>query len=238
MIKVKCTAVLTVSWIKIDKITTLKQRLPISLRLHHELVHFRAKIRKMINIVLFGPPGAGKGTQAEKLVKKYNLFHISTGDVFRYNMKNSTELGVLAKSYIDKGELVPDDVTIKMLIDTIEKNTDVDGYIFDGFPRTIPQAEALDQILSESGTSISLMLALDVEIEELKERLKNRALESGRSDDADPEIIQNRINVYMEETFPLKEYYSAQDKFVSINGHGSINQITERLFDSVDSILA
>ena len=115
---------------------------------------------KMINIVLFGPPGAGKGTQAVRLVEKYHLFHISTGDVFRYNMKNETELGVLAKSFIDKGELVPDDVTINMLVDTIDKNP-AEGYIFDGFPRTIAQAEALDKILSERGTSINMCLALD-----------------------------------------------------------------------------
>lgn len=192
----------------------------------------------MINIVIFGPPGAGKGTQAVKLVEKYNLFHISTGDVFRYNMKNETELGLLAKSYIDKGELVPDDVTIKMLVDTIEKNTDTDGYIFDGFPRTTPQAQALDKILEERGTSITMTLALDVEVEELKERLKNRALESGRTDDADPEVIQNRINVYLDETYPLKEYYKEQGKFVNINGHGSIDEITSRLFGAVDSVVA
>ncbi|MBD3637132.1 MAG: adenylate kinase [Crocinitomicaceae bacterium] len=192
----------------------------------------------MINIVLFGPPGAGKGTQAEKLAEKYNLFHISTGDVFRYNMKNETELGKLAKSYIDKGELVPDDVTIKMLVDTIEKHPESDGYIFDGFPRTIDQAKALDKILLERGTSINMMLALDVEEEELKQRLKKRALDSGRADDADPEIIQNRINVYLEETYPLKEFYKEQGKFVKIDGHGSIDDITERLYDSIDSILA
>lgn len=192
----------------------------------------------MINIVLFGPPGAGKGTQAERLVEKYNLYHLSTGDVFRYNIKNETELGKLAKSYMDQGKLVPDEVTIQLLVSEIEKHPEAEGFIFDGFPRTTPQAEALDGILKERGTSINMMLALDVEIEELKERLKNRAISSGRADDADPEIIQNRINVYMDETFPLKEFYDAQGKFVKINGQGSIEEITERLFDSIDAQLA
>ena len=192
----------------------------------------------MINIVLFGPPGAGKGTQAERLVEKYNLYHLSTGDVFRSNIKNETELGVLAKSFMDQGKLVPDEVTIKLLVSEIEKNPEAKGFIFDGFPRTTPQAEALDLILNQRGTSINMMLALDVDEDELKNRLKNRALSSGRVDDADPEIIQNRINVYMDETFPLKEFYSAQGKFVKINGHGTIVEITDRLFDSIDSILA
>jgi adenylate kinase len=192
----------------------------------------------MINIVLFGPPGAGKGTQAERLVEKYNLFHLSTGDVFRSNIKNETELGVLAKGFMDEGKLVPDEVTIKLLISEVEKNPDANGFIFDGFPRTAPQAEALDKILSERGTSITKMLALDVQHSELKERLKNRALSSGRADDADPVIIENRIKVYMDETYPLKEFYDDQGKFVSINGHGSIEEITARLFDSIDTILA
>lgn len=198
----------------------------------------QVETKDMTNIVLFGPPGAGKGTQAERLVEKYKLFHISTGDVFRYNMKNETELGVLAKSYIDKGELVPDEVTIKMLVDTMNSHSDAEGYIFDGFPRTIAQAQALDKILEEKGTEITMMLALDVEEEELKERLKNRAINSGRADDADPEIIQNRINVYLEETSPLKAYYDEQGKFVKVNGHGTIEEITERLYGSIDSILA
>ncbi|MEX1002770.1 MAG: adenylate kinase [Crocinitomicaceae bacterium] len=192
----------------------------------------------MINIILFGPPGAGKGTQAEKLVNKYNLFHLSTGDVFRQNIKEETALGVLAKSYMDKGELVPDDVTIDLLVSEIDKHPEADGFIFDGFPRTIAQAKALDEILLKRGTSITGLLALDVEEEELKERLKKRALISGRTDDADPEIIANRIKEYMNKTYPLKEFYHQQGKLIKVNGHGDIDEITERLFDSLDSILA
>ena len=195
-------------------------------------------MKKMINIVLFGPPGAGKGTQAKKLVEKYNLHHLSTGDVFRANIKDETPLGVLAKSYIDKGDLVPDEVTIKMLVSEIDAHPEANGFIFDGFPRTIAQAKALDEILHERGTSISMMIALDVEEEELKERLKNRALSSGRTDDADPEIIKNRISEYMEKTFPLKAFYDDQGKFVKVNGHGEIEDITERLYDSIDAQLA
>lgn len=188
----------------------------------------------MINIVLFGPPGAGKGTQAERLVDKYGLCHLSTGDVFRYNIKNETELGKLAKSFMDKGRLVPDEVTIKLLISEVDKNPEAKGFIFDGFPRTDPQADALDKILTEKGTGISMMLALDVEEEELKERLLNRAKTSGRADDADPAIIQNRIDVYKAETAPVKHFYDKQGKFISINGMGGMDEVTDRLFEAID----
>lgn len=192
----------------------------------------------MTNIVLFGPPGAGKGTQAEYLVKKYNLFHISTGDLFRKHKENNTELGQLAQSYSVKGELVPDNVTIQMLAEEIDKNTEVAGFIFDGFPRTIPQAEALDKILKEKNTAISLCLALDVPEAELKERLKKRALDSGRADDADPEIIQNRIAVYQNSTFPVIGFYKEQGKASIVNGLGNINDVTNRLFEAMDAVVA
>ncbi|MBK7128836.1 MAG: adenylate kinase [Crocinitomicaceae bacterium] len=191
----------------------------------------------MINLVLFGPPGAGKGTQAERLVKKYNLFHLSTGDVFRFNMKNKSELGELASSYIEKGQLVPDQVTIQMLVSEIEKHPEVEGFIFDGFPRTSVQAEALDKILAERGTSIAVMLALDVNENELKERLRLRALKDNRVDDADPVVIQNRINVYNNETAPVLKFYTDQGKAVLIDGIGEIDKITDRLFAEIDAVI-
>jgi adenylate kinase len=192
----------------------------------------------MLNIVLFGPPGAGKGTQSERLIEKYGLTHLSTGDIFRANIKGESELGLLAKSYMDKGHLVPDSVTIDMLRAEVLKSNSSKGYIFDGFPRTTAQAEALDEFLQSIDTSISVMLALDVEENELKNRLLKRAEVSGRADDADTTIIENRIAVYNKETAPVKNYYDSQNKLISISGIGTIDEITQRLFAVVDSIKA
>jgi len=189
----------------------------------------------MLNIVLFGPPGAGKGTQSERLIEKYGLVHLSTGDIFRANIKGETELGLLAKSYMDKGNLVPDEVTINMLKSEVMKAENPKGFIFDGFPRTNAQAQALDAFLESIGTSITLMLGLEVAEEELRERLKNRAEISGRPDDANPEIIQNRIDVYNRETAPVKDFYASQNKYKGVNGIGSIDEITNRLFEAINN---
>ncbi len=190
----------------------------------------------MINLVLFGPPGAGKGTQAEFLKAKYNLVHISTGDVFRYNIKNETALGMLAKSYMDKGELVPDQVTIDMLNAEVEKNADAKGFIFDGFPRTNAQAESLDTLMHNKDSQINAMIALEVDDEVLVQRLLERGKTSGRADDADESIIRNRITEYYNKTAILKNYYSAQDKYFGVDGVGSIEEITVRLSDVIDSL--
>jgi adenylate kinase len=190
----------------------------------------------MLNIVLFGPPGAGKGTQSERLIEKYGLVHLSTGDIFRSNIKAQTELGVLAKSFMDKGSLVPDEVTINMLKNEVLKIENPNGFIFDGFPRTNAQAQALDDFLASQNTSISLMLALDVEEEELKQRLLKRAEFSGRPDDANPEVIAHRIHVYKTETAPVKSFYENQNKFVSINGLGTVDEISESLYKVIDGL--
>lgn len=190
----------------------------------------------MLNLVLFGPPGAGKGTQATRLVEKYNLVHLSTGDIFRANIKGETELGKLAKSYMEKGELVPDEVTIKMLESEVDKNPTAEGFIFDGFPRTIPQAKALELFLQSKGTQISFMTALDVPEEELIKRLLLRGADSGRADDKDENIIRNRIQVYNEQTAVVADFYSATGRFKKIDGVGTIDEITQRLFDVIDSL--
>lgn len=188
----------------------------------------------MINIILFGPPGAGKGTQSEKLIKHYQLTHISTGDIFRYNIKNATPLGKEASQYIDKGQLVPDHITIEMLKSEMKKYPHTRGFIFDGFPRTIQQAEALDELLKEMNTSVSVLLSLEVGEEELRNRLMQRAKISGRTDDADPSVIENRISVYKKETEPVKEYYAAQNKLVKIKGEGTIEEIFARICDAIE----
>lgn len=183
----------------------------------------------MINIVLFGKPGAGKGTQAKFLKDYYQLVHISTGDIFRYNIKNATELGKLAQSYIDKGDLVPDTVTINMLEDEVEKNQDSKGFIFDGFPRTDAQAKALDKFLNKKGMPITVTIALESTDDELVDRLLKRGETSGRTDDQDEEKIRNRFEEYDKKTAPLRSFYTNQNKFYSVNGIGSIGEINTLL---------
>ncbi|WP_439130727.1 adenylate kinase [Polaribacter sp.] len=193
-------------------------------------------IPKMKNIVLFGPPGAGKGTQATFLKDMYNLVHISTGDVFRFNIKNATELGLLAKKYMDEGDLVPDEVTINMLKAEVEKNADAQGFIFDGFPRTQSQAEALDAFLCDKGEQINAMVALEVPEDVLVERLLERGKTSGRTDDTDEAKIRNRFNEYNTKTAILKDYFEAQNKYYGINGVGSIEDITKRISEVFDKL--
>ena len=190
----------------------------------------------MINIVLFGKPGAGKGTQAEFLKAKYNLTHLSTGDIFRFNIKNNTELGQLAKSYMDKGDLVPDEVTIKMLQSEVDKNQDSAGFLFDGFPRTIAQAQALDDFLISKNDKITATVALEADDEILVARLLARGITSGRVDDQDEEKIRNRYQEYNEKTAPLMAYYLNQNKFYAVDGIGSIEEITERLSQVIDNL--
>lgn len=192
--------------------------------------------KHMINLVLFGKPGAGKGTQADFLKEKYNLLHISTGDLFRFNMKNDTDLGKLAKSYIDKGDLVPDEVTIRMLEDAVDKNPDASGFIFDGFPRTAAQAEALDKFLATKDMKIDATIALEANDEILIQRLLERGKVSGRTDDRDESKIRNRFDEYNQKTAPLKDFYEAQGKFHSVNGIGEIDEITMRLGKVIEEL--
>jgi len=189
----------------------------------------------MINLILFGKPGSGKGTQAEFIKKKYDLIHISTGDVFRYNISKQTELGVLAKSYMDKGDLVPDDVTIQMLEAEVNKTPNASGFIFDGFPRTTLQAEMLDEFLINKNLNISMTIALDVDDEILIDRLIIRGKDSGRADDQDKSKIKNRFEEYNKKTSTLINYYRSQNKFFEIDGTGEVSEISQRIFNVIDS---
>ncbi len=191
---------------------------------------------QMKNIVLFGPPGAGKGTQAKLLKDKFNLVHISTGDVFRFNIKNDTALGRLAKTFMDKGDLVSDEVTIKMLKAEVAKYPDAKGFIFDGFPRTEDQAYALDLFLAEKGMTINAMIALEADEDTLVSRILERGKTSGRVDDQDESKIRNRFNEYETKTAPLNSYYANQGKYIGVNGIGDIAEITERLSAEIEKL--
>jgi adenylate kinase len=190
----------------------------------------------MLNIILFGPPGAGKGTQSARLIGKYGLVHLSTGDVFRYNIKNQTELGVLAKSFINKGQLVPDEVTNQMVKDFIARNNNNKGFIFDGYPRTIAQGKNLDRILEEYQANVTSMIALKVDEDELVNRLLERGKSSGRPDDQDEAIIRNRFKVYNDETSPLADFYAKKEKFIAVKGKGSIDEIFQNLCKAIDGV--
>jgi len=189
----------------------------------------------MLNLVLFGPPGAGKGTQSEKLIAKYNLVHLSTGDILRSEIAGGTALGLEAKKLMDQGILVPDAVVIGMIESKVDASKGSRGFIFDGFPRTTAQAEALDKLLQSKGTGINRMLALEVPKDELVKRLLNRGKDSGRADDQNEAVIEKRIDEYNNKTAPLKNYYTAQNKFRGVSGVGSIDEIFERLCKEVDA---
>jgi len=188
----------------------------------------------MYNLVLFGPPGSGKGTQSEKLVDKYGLIHLSTGNLLREEIANKTPLGLEAKSIMDKGQLVPDEVVIGMIDSSLEKHKDAKGFLFDGFPRNTAQAEALDKLLNLKKEEIKQVLILDVDEEELIKRLVLRGKTSGRSDDADENIQRKRQEVYKKETLPVAAYYSKQKKVTNVNGMGDIEDIFNRLSSSID----
>lgn len=191
----------------------------------------------MLNLILFGKPGSGKGTQASQIQNKYNLVHISTGDVFRKNMSNKTDLGMLAKGYMERGELVPDEVTVNMLKEELEDHLPCEGFIFDGFPRTSYQAEKLDALLTKYSLNIHLTIALDVDNNTLIKRLLNRGKSSGRVDDQSKDMINKRLQEYDKKTKPLIEFYTRQNKYKSINGIGEMDDITTRIVNLLDNYL-
>lgn len=192
----------------------------------------------MFNIILFGPPGSGKGTQSEKLIVKYQLKHLSTGDILRSEIAAKTPLGLEAKSVMDKGELVPDEVVIGMISSALENNSKVKGFLFDGFPRTASQSEALDKLLKLKHAEINVVLALEVSVDELVKRLLNRGLTSGRSDDTSEEVVHARIAEYHKKTSVVADYYKKFNKVVSINGEGSVDEIFNALSAEIDKKLS
>lgn len=188
----------------------------------------------MLNIVLFGAPGSGKGTQSAKIIDEYGLHHISTGDVLRSHIKNGTELGKIADGYISKGQLIPDDLMIRILDDVLEKEAkDKPGVVFDGFPRTIPQAEALKELLRKRGTDLHAVIGLEVPEDELVERMINRGKETGRADD-NIETIKNRLKVYHDQTHPLRDYYNNEGKYIAINGSGIVDEIFNEIAEGLE----
>jgi len=189
----------------------------------------------MLNVIIFGAPGSGKGTQSELIIAKYGLYHISTGDILRQEIKKQTELGTIAEEYIKTGQLVPDELIIEILSDVLDANPEAKGYIFDGFPRTIAQGKALDQLLREKNTSIVAVLNLVVDEKELLSRLVKRGEESGRTDDT-PDVIQNRLQVYRNQTEPLKEYYKKKGKLFQIKGNNAVEDVFEQIVEVLDRI--
>lgn len=187
----------------------------------------------MFNLILFGPPGSGKGTQSLQIAKKYNFAHISTGDIFRSEIKNKTELGLKVQGIIEKGELVPDELLIELLDNAMGKFSGIEGFVFDGFPRTLRQAEDLDKLMVSKNERVTLVLALEVDEEEVIKRLLKRAQLEGRKDDTE-DVIRNRMNVYHSQTKPLTDFYEKQDKFDSVLGVGSIEDISNKLFEVID----
>lgn len=188
-----------------------------------------------MNIIIFGPPGAGKGTQSDKLIEKYDLTHIATGDLFRMHLGNNTPLGLEAKKYMEEGNLVPDKVVIDMVENKIQESVDSSGFIFDGFPRTVNQAISLDSMLSSKKLEINFLISLTVDDKELISRIKKRSLVSGRVDDQSEEKINNRINVYKNETLPVLNHYINQNKYHSIDGHGTIENIFDSICSKIDN---
>ena len=192
----------------------------------------------MFNLILFGPPGSGKGTQSDRLVEKYGLIHLSTGNLLREEISNKTPLGIEAKKFIDHGQLVPDEIVIGMVDSFFDKHKEANGFLFDGFPRTVAQAQALDKLLALKKTDIAVVLALDVTESELINRLLNRGKTSGRSDDSDETVIKKRFTVYTNETSPVADYYKKARKFKSIQGEGSVDEINAALRQAIDKAMA